>query len=190
MRTTAILATVALLGLAGTLVLPHGTSGRAAAVEAREIWTEVPWPFPIDQWGKGKAFQCKAATCGTEVTIYIRAKIGFCNCSTGVADDEELDRISDFDLLGNQQGMGQFFMRVLFQLTRDAHVGRALEHLRIDDVGDDGLVLAREILVQEPSVSGNPKESNHLLAAVTDHFLAAVTHPRTPAAVNLGPLAP
>ena len=110
MRTTAILATVALLGLAGTLVLPHGTSGRAAAVEAREIWTEVPWPFPMDQWGKGKAFQCNAADCGTELTIYLRAKIGFCNCSTGVADDEELDRISDFDLLANQltaQGPGQ-----------------------------------------------------------------------------------
>ena len=111
MRTTAaIVAIVALLGLAGTLVLPHGTSDRAAAVEAREIWSEVSWPFPIDQWGRGKAFQCKAADCGTEVTVYIRAKIGFCNCSTGVADDEELDRISDFDLLGNQltaQGPGQ-----------------------------------------------------------------------------------
>jgi hypothetical protein len=102
MRTTAILATVALLGLAGTLVLPHGASDRAAAVEPRVIWSEVSWPFPIDQWGKGKAFVCKAADCGADVTIYLRAKIGFCNCSTGVADDEELDRISDFDLLGNQ----------------------------------------------------------------------------------------
>jgi hypothetical protein len=102
MRTTAILATVALLGLAGTLVLPHGASDRAAAVEPRAIWSEVSWPFPMDQWGKGKAFVCKAADCGADVTIYLRAKIGFCNCSTGVADDEELDRISDFDLLGNQ----------------------------------------------------------------------------------------
>ena len=33
--------------------------------------------------------------------VYLRAKIGFCNCATGVSDDEELDRISDFDLLGN-----------------------------------------------------------------------------------------
>ena len=70
MRTTAILAIVALLGLAGTLVLPHGTRGRAAAVEAREIWSEVSWPFPMDQWGKGKAFVCTAAECGSEVTIY------------------------------------------------------------------------------------------------------------------------
>ena len=56
----------------------------------------------MDQWGKGKAFTCRAADCGTQVTVYIRAKIGFCNCSTGVADDEELDRISDFDLIGTQ----------------------------------------------------------------------------------------
>ena len=60
------------------------------------------WPFPMDQWGKGKAFRCKAADCGTEVTVYVRAKIGFCNCTTGVSDDEELDRISDFDLLGDK----------------------------------------------------------------------------------------
>ena len=61
----------------------------------------MAWPFPIDQWGKGKAFRCKAADCGTEVNLYIRAKIGFCNCTTGVADDEELDRMGDFDLMGD-----------------------------------------------------------------------------------------
>ena len=62
----------------------------------------MQWPFPIDQWGKGKAFRCKAADCGAEVNVYVRAKIGFCNCTTGVSDDDELDRISDFDLLGNK----------------------------------------------------------------------------------------
>ena len=63
----------------------------------------MAWPFPIDQWGKGKAFRCKAADCGADVDLYVRAKIGFCNCSTGVSDDDELDRISDFDLLQNMQ---------------------------------------------------------------------------------------
>ena len=81
---------------AGTLVLHTGTAGGAAP--ARPVWSEIAWPFPMDQWGKGKAFACKAADCGADVTVYIRAKIGFCNCTTGVADDEELDRISDFDL--------------------------------------------------------------------------------------------
>jgi hypothetical protein len=66
------------------------------------VWQEVRWPFPIDQWGRGKAFLCKARDCGSEVQLFLRAKIGFCNCATGVADDEELDRISDFELLGDK----------------------------------------------------------------------------------------
>lgn len=63
------------------------------------IWAEAQWPFPIDQWGQGKAFECKAADCGTSVNIYLRAKIGFCNCLTGVDDDEELERLGEFDLI-------------------------------------------------------------------------------------------
>jgi hypothetical protein len=80
----------------------YGVPRGAVATAPQPAWSEVAWPFPVDQWGKGKAFQCKAGDCGTEVKVYIRAKIGFCNCTTGVADDEELDRISDYDLLGNQ----------------------------------------------------------------------------------------
>ena len=41
-------------------------------------------------------------TAGTPVTLYVRAKIGFCNCATGVADDSELERISDFDFVGGK----------------------------------------------------------------------------------------
>jgi hypothetical protein len=67
------------------------------------VWTEAVWPFPIDQWGQGWAYQCKAADCGIEVNLYVRPKIGFCNCQTGVADDEELDRVSDMDLLGDER---------------------------------------------------------------------------------------
>ncbi len=76
----------------------------------RPVWTEVTWPFPIDQWGGGWAFQCKAADCGIDVNLYLRPKIGFCNCETGVADDEELDRVSDIDLIGSEisaRGPGQ-----------------------------------------------------------------------------------
>ncbi len=65
-------------------------------------WTEVAWPFPLDQWGSGKAFKCKPADCGSEANVYLRAKLGFCNCATGVADDEDLDRMSDFDLVGGE----------------------------------------------------------------------------------------
>jgi hypothetical protein len=74
----------------------------AGAVSAHPIWTEVEWPFAIDEWGKGKAFRCSTAYCGAEVNLYIRAKIGFCNCTTGVSDDDELHRLSDFRLMGDK----------------------------------------------------------------------------------------
>jgi hypothetical protein len=83
-----------------------GLSEPAAATAPRPVWTEVSWPFPIDQWGKGKAFRCKAADCGTEVTVYLRAKLGFCNCTTGVADDDDLDRMGDLDLVGKASPLG------------------------------------------------------------------------------------
>jgi len=105
MRKTIIVAaaTVVLCAIAGGLLLARDSAPDRASVAALQpTWDEVAWPFPMDQWGKGKAFVCKAAHCGADVTVYIRAKIGFCNCATGVADDEELDRISDFDLFGNK----------------------------------------------------------------------------------------
>ena len=79
---------------------------RAAATASGPAWIEVAWPFPIDPWGKGKAFRCKAADCGAEAKIYLRAKLGFCNCTTGVADDEDLDRMGDLDLVGEVSPLG------------------------------------------------------------------------------------
>jgi hypothetical protein len=71
-------------------------------ISDRPVWTEVMWPFPTDQWGGGWAYQCKAADCGVDVDLYLRPKIGFCNCQTGVADDPELDRVGDLDLIGSE----------------------------------------------------------------------------------------
>jgi hypothetical protein len=83
-----------------------GLPQRAAATVTAPIWTEMAWPFPADPWGKGKAFRCKAADCGAEVNLYLRAKIGFCNCTTGVADDEDLDRMGDLVLFGDVSPLG------------------------------------------------------------------------------------
>ena len=63
------------------------------------VWTEAKWPFLQDQWGIGKAFVCMPADCGVKVDVFIRPKIGFCNCSTGVSDDNELERVADTDLV-------------------------------------------------------------------------------------------
>ena len=122
MRKTLILTVIAAIasgGLAGAVsVLPpnpfgHGDPfghGAPAPPDIRPVWTEVKWPFPIDQWGRGKAFACRAADCGVDLTLFLRAKIGFCNCTTGVADDEELHRVSDLELVGTRYealGAGQ-----------------------------------------------------------------------------------
>jgi hypothetical protein len=101
------LALVAAFGLGGAvgafaLLTRSAGDGGSAPSALRPVWTEVQWPFPMDQWGRGKAFRCKPADCGTEVNIYLRAKLGSCNCTTGVADDAELDRMSDFDLVGGE----------------------------------------------------------------------------------------
>src|SRR4249919_1755130 len=62
-------------------------------------WQEIVWPFPRDGWPAGRAFRCGAATCGADVEVYVRPKIGFCNCDSGVADDDEVDRVADLDLM-------------------------------------------------------------------------------------------
>jgi hypothetical protein len=62
-------------------------------------WQEIAWPFPRDGWPAGKAFRCGAAACGGEVELYVRPKMGFCNCDRGVADDDEVDRVADLDLM-------------------------------------------------------------------------------------------
>jgi hypothetical protein len=111
----AALAAVALAGAVGgyflTAKLPTDTN--LAAAPSQPVWTEATWPFPIDQWGQGWAYQCKAADCGADVAVYLRPKIGFCNCQTGVADDQELDRVSDLDLVGGERsarGLGRPIM--------------------------------------------------------------------------------
>src|SRR3954469_11183221 len=92
-------------GLAGILVGDAATVGvmQPGGPRAnRADWTEVKWPFPLDQWGIGRAFRCSAAQCGVEVNVYLRPKIGFCNCATGVSDDAELDRVGDLELFSDK----------------------------------------------------------------------------------------
>jgi len=108
MRRTApvAIAAAALMSALAAALAWFALPERAAATAPRPVWTEVAWPFPIDQWGKGKAFRCKAADCGAEVNVYLRAKLGFCNCTTGVADDEDLDRMGDLVLVGDVSPLG------------------------------------------------------------------------------------
>src|SRR6202051_3126189 len=108
-------------------------SGVAAYQYARsdsDSWREIAWPFPRDGWPAGRAFRCAAASCGNEVELYVRPKIGFCNCDSGVADDDEVDRVADLDLISER-----FVPRAVGQVTRIAGMqGR----LRSYDLGISG----------------------------------------------------
>jgi len=80
-------------------------SGVAAFEHGRphvEAWQEIAWPFPRDGWPAGRAFHCSGELCGDEVELYVRPKIGFCNCDSGVADDDEVDRVADLDLMSQR----------------------------------------------------------------------------------------
>ena len=71
----------------------------AADAPPPSVWREIPWPFLRDAWPSGRAFVCSAADCGVETSLAARVKIGFCDCSNGVADDDEVDRVGDVDLV-------------------------------------------------------------------------------------------
>jgi hypothetical protein len=88
------------VGAGALVVLSNKAFAPGGTAPGHPLWAESPWPFPMDQWGKGKAFQCGAADCGTLATLYIRPKLGSCNCVSGIANDGDLDRMSDFDLIG------------------------------------------------------------------------------------------
>ena len=78
--------------------LVAGLAGLASSADWRGEttgWRPISWPFPRDGWADGRAWRNES---GTE--IYLRPKLGFCgNCDTGVVADEEVDRVTDIDLL-------------------------------------------------------------------------------------------
>jgi hypothetical protein len=79
-----------------------GAAGYQHARPDLEGWREIAWPFPRDGWPAGRAFRCDTVACGSEVELYVRPKIGFCNCDSGVADDDEVDRVADLDLISER----------------------------------------------------------------------------------------
>src|SRR5215475_1648823 len=96
MRSSIILGsvTVFLLGLVGGLTVWRGRSSSSIV-----MWQKIPWPFGRDAWPPGLAFRCTGRQCSEGAEIYVRPKMGFCNCALGVSDDEEVDRVTDLDLI-------------------------------------------------------------------------------------------
>ena len=93
-----------LLVTGGSAVLLRGKAPDPPRLAAgnRPVWAEVAWPFPLDQWGSGLAFRCKPIDCGSDINLYLRAKIGFCNCASEI-DDDEVDRVGDTYLVGGER---------------------------------------------------------------------------------------
>ena len=84
-----------LISAVAGLVLAFGLSAAQAADGAQ--WTPAPWRFLRDGWPNGIGFDCQ--DCGVPISVYVRVKIGFCDCSKGVSDDDEIDRVGDVDLV-------------------------------------------------------------------------------------------
>jgi hypothetical protein len=103
MSSRAILAAMAITAALGTVAAVRPALAQAGRAVGNPIWTEVKWPFAPDLWGPGLAFRCQAADCGSEVHLYLRAKLGFCNCMSTI-DDELVDKVGDVDLLGGEHG--------------------------------------------------------------------------------------
>ena len=90
---------VAAVCLSATAVAAH-YSLHPTDRPASPVWYDARWTPPIDNWGTGMAFACDNAGCPGGVKMYARTKVGFCNCYTGVDNDDEIDRIGDVDLHG------------------------------------------------------------------------------------------
>src|SRR3954452_3143183 len=91
-----------LIAFAVSIGMLSGVAGNQHASSDVEGWREIAWPFARDGWPAGRAFRCDAKACGEEVEIYVRPKIGFCNCDSGGADDDEVDRVADLDLISER----------------------------------------------------------------------------------------
>jgi hypothetical protein len=104
MRRLLIGCAVVVATLLGVAALQFARSSQVAGIGSpgRAVWREIAWPFPRDGWPAGRAFRCGADSCGDEVELYVRPKIGFCNCDSGVADDDEVDRVADLDLMSQR----------------------------------------------------------------------------------------
>ncbi len=96
---------VRLVAIAATALLTGDVlaSGGGVSVDAGGArWREVQWPFLMDEWGTGRAFQCTQPSCAKPVSVYIRTKVGMCGCSVGVEQDDHVDRVSDVDLINGR----------------------------------------------------------------------------------------
>jgi hypothetical protein len=105
MNVSGAAALVLAVGLAGFVARDGVATGDSTGRPAldRAVWSETAWPFLRDQWGGGRALRCLGAPCDEGSRLYLRAKVGFCDCFNHVEDDDDIDRLTDFDLIGGDR---------------------------------------------------------------------------------------
>ena len=66
------LARAARLGFVLTLIGIAGAAGssQTRSGDAGATWSEVSWPFLLDQWGTGQAFRCEDQGCGGAAQLF------------------------------------------------------------------------------------------------------------------------
>jgi hypothetical protein len=164
-RAAAFAIAVVGIGLMAASAAVFGVRPPANPSAIEPVWTDAKWPFLLDQWGIGKAFVCEPADCGVKIDVYVRPKIGFCNCATGVSDDTELERVADTDLvsrkfqpLGPSRPVKVGWMQGLSRPYRalDENTGERLLSVAFNDECDVVVALATlgnaEPAVIEPAV--------------------------------------
>ena len=98
------------------------------------------------------------------MSLYIRAKIGFCGCVTAI-DDDDVDRVGDLDLLGKERtalGAGRpIEVRWMKGRSRPYALGDAAKarsalskalHERCDMIVATAALTGDQPVVQEPTV--------------------------------------
>ena len=71
---TAVAGVGFLLGAGAVAVFGMRAAPTPAAIEP--VWSEAKWPFPIDEWGVGKAFACMPADCSVKVLMDVLTTLG------------------------------------------------------------------------------------------------------------------
>ncbi|MFO1079348.1 MAG: hypothetical protein U1E23_01790 [Reyranellaceae bacterium] len=131
-------------GLAGSLVVGLGLLGEIAR---RRValgptdgagWRPIEWPFPRDGWPPGRSWRHRDG-----IDVHVRPKLGFCgNCETGVVTDEEVDRVTDIDLLDERFAPVEAGSRIrITDLVGRARLYRFRSRLGGDEVAE-GIAVA------------------------------------------------
>src|SRR5258708_3941152 len=148
-QTSLAVGTVA--GLAG--VAMYANWRLAQGPEPADGWGPMAWPFPRDGWPPGRAWR------GHDLEVYVRPKLGFCgNCDTGVVTDDEVDRVTDIDLLDEKFAPLKEGSRVRITDL----IGRArLYRLKMKDGKPrlaDGLAVSYNSSLVLPTLLGTPDD--------------------------------